>query len=49
MALLKEEQLIVKLISFKSYDIRPCLQLNTYITRDEEMDYAVKSYIENIK
>ncbi len=28
--------------TIKSYPERPCLQLNTYITRDEEMDFAVK-------
>ncbi|HBU82890.1 MAG TPA: MerR family DNA-binding transcriptional regulator [Paenibacillus sp.] len=28
--------------SIKTYPNRPCLQLNTRITRDEEMDYAIK-------
>ncbi|WP_315792817.1 MerR family transcriptional regulator [Paenibacillus sp. BIC5C1] len=28
--------------SIKTYPDRPCLQLNTRITRDEEMDYAIK-------
>lgn len=28
--------------TIKTYKERPCLQLNTYITRDEEMDFAVK-------
>ncbi|MDF2802896.1 MAG: regulatory protein MerR [Anaerocolumna sp.] len=35
-------QTTVDHFSLKSYTDRPCLQLNTYITRDEEMDFAVK-------
>ncbi|NUU74997.1 MerR family transcriptional regulator [Paenibacillus xylanilyticus] len=38
------EAMLIKtgVFSIKTYSERPCLQLNTRITRDEEMDYAIK-------
>ncbi|MFC3746966.1 MerR family transcriptional regulator [Paenibacillus sp. GCM10012306] len=35
-------QIQTGVFSIKTYPDRPCLQLNTRITRDEEMDYAIK-------
>ncbi|MEC0128378.1 MerR family transcriptional regulator [Paenibacillus pabuli] len=35
-------QMKTGIFSIKTYSERPCLQLNTRITRDEEMDYAIK-------
>ncbi|MFE4712676.1 MerR family transcriptional regulator [Paenibacillus sp. NPDC056722] len=36
------QQIQTGIFSIKTYPDRPCLQLNTRITRDEEMDYAIK-------
>ncbi|OBZ16186.1 MerR family transcriptional regulator [Bacillus sp. FJAT-27264] len=36
------QQIQTGVFSIKTYPGRPCLQLNTRITRDEEMDYAIK-------
>lgn len=41
-ALIEAEQTGDSEFQIKSYKKRPCLQLNTYITRDEEMDFAIK-------
>ncbi|MEO2203360.1 MerR family transcriptional regulator [Paenibacillus pabuli] len=35
-------QIKTGIFTIKTYSERPCLQFNTRITRDEEMDYAVK-------
>ncbi|MBT2770861.1 MerR family transcriptional regulator [Halomonas sp. ISL-60] len=35
-------QIQTEVFSIKTYPDRPCLQFNTRITRDEEMDYAIK-------
>ncbi|MGD0030982.1 MerR family transcriptional regulator [Paenibacillus illinoisensis] len=40
--LTEARQIKTGVFTIKTYPDRPCLQLNTRITRDEEMDYAVK-------
>ncbi|WP_277376140.1 MerR family transcriptional regulator [Paenibacillus polymyxa] len=47
--LVEAMQIRTGVFSVKKYPDRPCLQFNTRITRDEEMDYAVKKLHQKYK
>lgn len=40
--LTEAKKIPVNVISIKTFPARPCLKLSTHITRDEEMDFAIK-------